>query len=201
MSPIASDQELRTTTRTLTAGELTGVLRRWSGGEKEALDELVPLVYEDLLRIARRQFRGERADHTLEATALVHEVFLRLTGGESVDWQDRTHFFRLAASLMRRTLVDHARRLHRRKRGGDFQRVPLEAAEVVESPQLEELLALSAALEDLDRVDPLKAQIVELRFFAGLSESEVAELLGVSRMTVSRDWKVARLRLRRAMEA
>ncbi len=179
---------------TLGAGELTEVLRRWSQGEEGALDELLPLVYEDLLLIARRQFRGERADHTLEATALVHEIFLRLTGGQSVQWQDRTHFFRLAASLMRRTLVDHARRQKRRKRGGgDLRRVPLDAAESVVLPQPERLLALSQVLEDLDKVDPLKAQIVELRFFGGLTFVETAACVGLSERSVLRHWRNAKL--------
>ena len=180
--------------RTLSAGELTRVLRRWSEGDKDALEELLPLVYDDLLRIARRQFRNERKDHTLEATALVHEVFLRLTGGESVQWQDRTHFFRLAASLMRRTLVDHARRQKRRKRGGgDLRRVPLEAAEEVALPPAEDLLALTEALEDLDRVDPLKAQIVELRFFGGFTFLETAACVGLSERSVLRHWRNAKL--------
>ncbi len=183
-------------TATLSAGDLTKILQRWSQGEPEALDDLFPMVYGDLLRIARLQLKGERENHTLEATALVHEVFLRLTGGEKVDWQDRTHFFRLVASLMRRTLVDHARGRVRQKRGGQNQeRIPLSALAPVSRSEPEHVLAVSEALEELEKMDALKAQIVELRFFGGFTVDETAECVGVSERSVARHWHRAKLLL------
>ena len=159
------------------------------------------MVYGDLLRIARLQLRGERQNHTLEATALVHEVFLRLTGGQKVDWQDRVHFFRLVASLMRRTLVDHARGHGRQKRGGkDQQRIPLNAVEPVLKSEPEDIIAVSEALEDLEQIDPLKALIVELRFFGGFTVDETAECVGVSERSVARHWRHAKLLLYRRLK-
>jgi RNA polymerase sigma factor (TIGR02999 family) len=173
---------------------LTSLLRRWGDGEEKVVGELLPLVYDELLRIARRQFRREREDHTLEPTALVHEVFLRLTGGQAVQWQNRTHFFRLAASLMRRTLVDHARSHGRQKRGGgELRRLPLEAMEAPSGLGPEDLLALNQALEALERFDPVKARIVELRFFGGLSMAETGHCVGLSERSVWRHWRHAKL--------
>lgn len=180
-------------------GELTLLLER-ARGDEEALEQLVAAVYQELRRTARRLIRGEASGFTLVATDLVHEAYLRLFD-RPASWDDRRHFFGSAAIAMRRVLVDHARRKHAGKRIPRDELLPLElSSEPFELPDLD-LVALDRALDRLARVHPRQARIVELRFFAGLSESEVAELLGISRVTVTRDWKVARLRLRREMRA
>jgi RNA polymerase sigma factor (TIGR02999 family) len=180
-----------------TNGELTLLLER-ARGDEQALEELVAAVYQELRRTARRLLRGEASGFTLVATDLVHEAYLRLFD-QPPSWDDRRHFFGSAAIAMRRVLVDHARRKQAGKRIPRDELLPLElSSEPFELPDLD-LVALDRALDRLARVHPRQARIVELRFFAGLSESEVAELLGISRVTVTRDWKVARLRLRREM--
>lgn len=172
--------------------EVTRLLRAWRDGDAAALEALAPLVYAELRRLAEARMRRERPDHTLQATALVHEAFLRLTGSDAPAWEDRTHFFAVAARVMRRLLVDHARARGYAKRGGGVRRVSLdEAVELSEEPG-EDLLALDAALTRLAALDPRQHQVVELRFFGGLSVEETAEVLGVSAVTVKRDWRAAR---------
>lgn len=170
---------------------VTGLLSRWEEGDPEALAELMPAVYHQLHRLARRAMSGERRDHTLQATALVHEAFLRLSEGSIPEWRDRCHFYAVAARLMRRILVDHARSLHAERRGGRWYRVTLGDLAGESLPQAE-LLALDEALDELARLDARKAQVIELRFFAGLDVAETAQILGVSKPTVILDTRLAR---------
>ena len=175
--------------------EVTDLLHRWQGGDAQALNELTPLVYRELHRIAGRHIAGEHAGHTLQATALVHEAFLKLVDQRRVDWQNRAHFFNLAATLMRRILVDHARSTHRLKRGADVPKVSLnEATELGETSALDlaDILTLDRALEELQALDPRQCQIVELRFFGGLTVEETADAMTVSTGTIKREWAVAR---------
>jgi RNA polymerase sigma factor (TIGR02999 family) len=175
-------------------------LRAWGDGDDRALDALTPLIEAELRRLARAYMARERRDHTLQATALVNEVFLRLARGATPEWKDRGHFVGIAARLMRQVLVDHARSRGYRKRGGNAQRVPLEDAMPL-SPEPEiDVLAVDRALEALAKVDPRKSQVVELRFFGGLSVEETAEVLGISVETVKRDWRFAKLWLSRELE-
>lgn len=171
---------------------ITKLLQRWSLGDREAADEILPLVYGELRRIAESHFRKERPGHTLQATALVHEAWLRLSKEPGVHWKSRVQFFGLVAHLIRRILVDHARKHNRQKRGGGIRSVGLEEAAEVAAGRPPELIALDDALERLAAVDPRKAKVVELRFFAGLSVEETAEVLGVSVETVGREWRRAR---------
>ena len=182
--------------------DITALLHRWKAGDREALERLAPKVYAELRRIAARSLASERRDHTLQSTALVHEAFLKLVDQRSVDWQSRAHFFGLAAQLMRRILVDHARRVGRVKRGGDTPTVSLEAAgEVADAAwsTSADVFLLDAALRKLEAFDPTQGRIVELRFFGGLTIEETAGLLGVSAMTIKRDWAVARAWLYREL--
>jgi RNA polymerase sigma factor (TIGR02999 family) len=181
-------------------GDVTGLLVAWRNGSSEALDELIPIVYGELRRVAGQQLRGERPDHSLQPTALTHEAFLRLLGTRRVGWQNRAHFFAVASQLMRRILVEHARRRQTAKRGGAPTRVTLDEADApIESVDVD-IVALHEALLALKDLDPRQARIVELRYFGGLSMEEAAEILGVSPATVKRDWRVAKLWLRRALE-
>ncbi|HTS69993.1 MAG TPA: sigma-70 family RNA polymerase sigma factor [Terriglobia bacterium] len=173
-------------------GEVTNLLIQLKNGNQEAESRLVPLVYAELRRLAARYMRGERPGHTLQATALVHEAYLRLAGEKEIDWQNRAHFFAVAAKLMRRILVDHARAKRARKRGGADQNVTLDEAIVVQPEPRHQFLVLDEALQRLAERDPRQARIVELRYFAGLSEEEAADVLGISVRTVKRDWSVAR---------
>lgn len=172
-----------------------------AGGGRLGADELMPVVYDELRRLAGAYLRQERGDHTLQATGLVHEAYLRLVHQERVEWQGRRHFFAVGAQVMRRLLVDHARRKGSVKRGGDWQRVTLDAASPILGRPLDplEVLALDRALARLAELDPRQAQVVELRFFAGLDVAEVAEMLGVSKRTVEGDWTHARAWLRREL--
>jgi RNA polymerase sigma-70 factor, ECF subfamily len=180
--------------------DATGLLRAWSEGDQAALNELVPLVERELHQLARAYMGRERPDHTLQATALVNEVFLRLARGTTQEWKNRGHFVGIAARLMRQVLVDHARSRGYRKRGGNAQRVPLEEAMPL-SPEPElDVLAVDRALEALAKVDARKGQVVELRFFGGLSVEETAEVLGTSVETVKRDWRFAKLWLSRELD-
>ncbi len=175
-----------------TAHEVTLLLQAWSGGNKEALDRLSPLVYNELRRIAGRLMVGQRPNHTLQATALVNEAYVRLVDAQQVSWQDRAHFFALCARAMRQILIDHARARSSEKRGGDQVALELDEA-LVASPSHEvNLLELDDALKRLEALDPRKSQVVELRFFGGLSLEETAEALNVSTKTVQRDWDLAR---------
>jgi RNA polymerase sigma factor (TIGR02999 family) len=171
---------------------VTKLLQRWSQGDTEAAREVLPLVYEELRRIALKQLRCERGDHTLQATAVVHEAYLRLNGQQGLQWPSRAHFFAFAAHLIRRVLVDHARSRNRAKRGGLMEKVTLSEAAHLALPKNLDLLALDDALSNLETVDPRKATVVELRFFAGLTLEETAEQLGISAETVSREWRRAK---------
>jgi RNA polymerase sigma-70 factor, ECF subfamily len=172
--------------------EVTLLLSALTRGDEEAGARLIPFVYDELRRLAGSYMRRERADHTLEATALVHEAYLKLVEQQSVNWQNRAHFFGVAAQLMRRILIDHARDHLRQKRGGDHQKVSLNEALVFSPEQSAELLAVDAALERLAKFDERQARVVELRFFGGLSVEEAASVLGISPKTVKRDWSMAK---------
>lgn len=178
--------------------EMTQLLVAWSDGDQEALEQLIPIVYDELHRLAGRYMRRERADHTLQASALVNEVWLRLFD-QNVSWQDRSHFFGIAARLMRQVLIDYARSRHYAKRGGDQQRISLSQAGDLAEVRSAELIALDEALVNLAEIDPKKSQIVELRFFGGLTIEETAEYLNLSHATIEREWKLARAWLKRRM--
>ena len=171
--------------------EVSGLLLAWGAGDQTALEKLTPIVHDELRRLARRYMKGEHAGHSLQTTALVNEAYLRLVDYKRMRWQNRAHFFAVSAQLMRRILVDHARR-HNLKRGKGVQYVSVENAAVIGRAPAEELLALDGALKTLASIDPRKAQVVELRFFGGLSIEETAEVLKVSSVTVMRDWSTAR---------
>jgi RNA polymerase sigma-70 factor (ECF subfamily) len=179
-------------------GDVSGLLRAWTEGDQQALEKLTPIVYEELHRLARYYMSGERAGHSLQTTALVNEAYLRLTDYKRMRWQNRAHFFAVSAQLMRRILVDHARK-HNLKRGAGVQHVSLEDTAVVDERD-EDLVVLDDALQALARFDSRKAQVVELRFFGGLSVEESAEVLKVSPITVMRDWRTARAWLYRKMK-
>lgn len=180
--------------------DVTSLLKEWGAGQDGALEKLVPLVYRELRSLAASQLQGERPAHTLQPTALVNEVFLRLLDGREVAWQNRTHFFALAARMMRRILVDHARARLAEKRGGGAVPLLLEASFDPAPMSDRALLALDDALAALKRMDSRQCRIVELRYFAGLTLEETAELLGVSVATVKREWTMARAWLRREVE-
>lgn len=173
--------------------DVSALLRAWSDGEQDALQALTPIVYEELHRLARRYMRRERSGHSLQATALVNEAYMRLADYTRMQWQDRAHFFAVSAKVMRRILVDHARR-HNVKRGRGVQHVLLEDVVVVSPVEDAEtdLVALDEALSGLTRIDPRKAQIVEMRFFGGLTVEEIGEVLKVSTGTIKRDWRAAK---------
>jgi RNA polymerase sigma-70 factor, ECF subfamily len=183
--------------------EVTQLLRAWGGGDAQASDSLVRLVYGELRRQARLVLRREHEGHTLQPTALVHEAWLRLGDQREARWESRTQFFAVAAQMMRRVLLDHARTRRALKRGGGAVQVSLAGAGAAEDPPLDpvDLIALDEALTRLAALDPRKAQLVDLRYFAGLSIPEAAELLDMSTATVSREWAVARMWLRRELEA
>lgn len=180
-----------------TSGQITQWLAAWSDGDRDALACLMPLVYDELHAIAARYMRGERPEHTLQTTALVHETFLQLIDQRRIDWQSRAHFYGVAATLMRRVLMRHLERRTTAKRGGDWHRTPFVDAEGWIHRQAEELLALDAALDALESVAPRQCRIVEMRFFAGFSVEETAEKLGISTATVKRDWRLSRAWLER----
>jgi RNA polymerase sigma factor (TIGR02999 family) len=176
---------------------VTELLLAWGRGDRSALDELVPIVHQELRRLARLQMRGERDNHTLQTTALVNEAFIRLVDLRRIRWQDRAHFLALSARLMRRILVDHARSRNYRKRGGGAVDVALDDSLALSRERGADLVALDDALEGLARMDPRKGQVVELRFFGGLSVEETAEALRISPETVLRDWRLAKVWLLR----
>jgi len=177
--------------------DVTALLGDWSRGDRTALTQLLPVVYAELRRVAARQLRNERGDHTLQPTALVHEVYIRLVGQREVDWQNRAHFFGVAAQVMRRILIDHARRHGASKRGDGVCRVPLDEARDVASSREIPFLALDHSLDRLDKVDPQLARIVELRVFGGLTIEEAAHVLTVSPSTAKREWRAAKAWLTR----
>ena len=179
--------------------EITQLLLAWSKGDREALDRLFPLVYAELRRLAKSYMRKERAGHTLQTTALIHEAYLRLIDAGQVEWQNRTHFFGVAARAMRQILVEMARERGCQKRGGGARQISLDEAMTIGAGLDEDLVALDEALDALAQFDARKAQIVEMRFFGGLTEEEIAAALGVSTETVRRDWRLARSWLRRKL--
>jgi RNA polymerase sigma-70 factor (ECF subfamily) len=178
-------------------GDVTQLLADVQNGRPDAAHQLMPLVYDELRRLARGQMRRERSDHTLQATALVHEAYFRLVDQPGRTWQNRTHFIRIAAQVMRRMLIDYARARRTAKREGGLQRVPLEEPLLLTEEQSDEILALNEALERLAEFDARQSRVVELRFFGGLTVEETAEALGTSAKTVKRDWSVARAWLHR----
>jgi RNA polymerase sigma factor (TIGR02999 family) len=182
-------------------GSVTGLLLAWGKGDEAAFQQLVPLVERELHRIAKRCMAGERAGHSLQATALVNEAYLRLIDAQQVKWQDRAHFLAMSARLMRRILVDWARSKRYQKRGGDALRVTFDEALPVGDGRGEDLVALDEALQALAKFDERKSQVIELRFFGGLSVEETSQVLSVSVDTVMRDWKLAKAWLLREMRA
>ncbi|HEY4426248.1 MAG TPA: sigma-70 family RNA polymerase sigma factor [Pyrinomonadaceae bacterium] len=179
--------------------EVTQLLAAWGKGDRSALDKLLPLVHSELRRIAERQMSQERPGHTLQATALVNEAYLKLAGQQGFDWQNRAHFFAVCAQVMRHILIDHARAHARDKRGGGAVKVSLNDALVVADDQASHFIALDEALRVLERLDPQKGKIVELRYFGGLSVDEAAEVMNISPRTVRREWQRAKAWLYRMM--
>ena len=188
------------------SADISRLLKAWGTGDQTALDHLTPLVYDELRRMARRYMRRERAGNTLQTTALVHEAYLRLVDAKNVEFKDRVHFFALSAGMMRRILVDSARARASAKRGGRVEQAAHSEAVNLDdiadsvSQKSAELLALDEALQDLSRLDPRKARVIELRFFGGLSVDETAEVLNISPQSVMRDWKLARAWLNRELQ-
>lgn len=174
-------------------GDITDLLLKWRGGDKSALDRLMPLVYDELRRLARHCMRRERAGHTLQTTALVNEAYLRMINSSQVEWHDRAHFFAISAQLMRRVLVDEARKRHYQKRGGGFTRIELEEALMPTEEREFDLLALDQALDRLAQFAPRKSRVIEMRFFGGLSINETGAVLGISNDIVKREWRTAKL--------
>jgi len=179
--------------------EITQLLMNWSHGDNAALDQLVPLVYPELRRLAKRYMDREAPEHTLQTSALINEAYLKLVDQQNVQWENRSHFFALAAQVMRHILVDHARTRNYAKRGGGAPRVPLDEAAALTEQRASELIALDDALRDLATLDKCKSQIIELRFFGGLSLEETAEVMNISASTVQREWRAAKAWLHRAM--
>jgi len=179
--------------------EVSALLAGWSNGNEAARDELVPLVYDELRKLAGRYMAHERSGHTLQASALVNEAYLRLVEQRQVRWQGRAHFFAMASHMMRRILVDHARKRYNAKHGGDVQRVLLDEAVIISKGKAWDVVALDDALIRLSAIDPRKSRVVELRYFGGLSMDEIAEVLKVSAVTVRRDWSTAKAWLYRAI--
>lgn len=179
---------------------ITQLLARWTAGDPEAAERVLPLVYEELRRIAGRQLRQERDAHTLQATAIVHEAYMRLVGQAGLEWPSRAHFFAFSAHLIRRILVDYARRRNRAKRGGLAEKITLVEMADMALEKSPDLVALDEALTGLEKVDPRKAAVVELKFFAGLTLEEIAGQLGISPETVSREWRRARAWLYSALQ-
>lgn len=179
--------------------EVTRLLRSWSGGDRAALDRLLPLVYDELRAQAARQLAGERGDHTLQVTGLVNEAYLRLAGQERMEWSDRRQFLLIAATMMRRVLVDHARRQAAGKRPPSDRRLSVEEIDIASEQEDFDLMALDAALTRLASIDPRQAQIVELRYFTGLDIDQTAAALDLSVSTVTRDWRMARAWLQREL--
>jgi RNA polymerase sigma-70 factor (ECF subfamily) len=172
--------------------EITQLLAEWSEGNQAALDQLYPLVYNELRRLAHGYLRRERKGHTLQTTALINEAYLRLVDQKHVHWANRSHFFGISAQIMRRILIDHARRYDYAKRGGGAQRISLDEAAVVAKQRGRALLMLDEALKSLAKIDPRRSQVVELRYFGGLNNEEIAGVLKISENTVTRDWNMAR---------
>lgn len=171
---------------------VTQLLLAWRDGKKEALDQLIPLVYDELHRIAARQMKNERRGHTLQTTALLNEAYEKLVDHKNLQWQNRAHFFAIATQIMRRILIDHARKRLRMKRSDGLQKISLDEVALVSQPRAEELISLDAALNQLATLDPQKSRIVEFKFFGGLTMEEIAELEQVSTKTIQREWRAAK---------
>ena len=182
----------------LNTKDISQLLRAWSDGDQDALGGLTPIVHEELRRLAHRYMERERPGHILQTTALVNEAYMRLVDYKRMQWQDRAHFFAVSAQVMRRILVEHARK-HNLKRGGDVQHISLDEAAMVGADRPTDLVALDDALNTLAKLDARKVQVVEMRFFGGLSVEETAEVLGVSTVTVIRDWNTAKAWLYREL--
>lgn len=185
----------------MSSAKVTQLLLELSGGNRNAVDELLPLVYRELKRIAGGQLRNERPGHTLQATALVHEAYLKLVDQRDVSWQNRAHFMGVAAQVMRRILMDYAKTRNREKRGGGVRPVALDEALVVSEDRASDLVVIDEALTRLEQLDPRQAKVVELRFFGGLSVEETAEAMGISTPTVKREWAMAKAWLYRELSA
>ena len=185
---------------TSSSSSVSQLLIAWSQGDEAALAQLTPLVYHELHRLARRYMRSENPGHTLQTSALVNEAYLRLIDQKNVSWQNRSHFFGIAAQLMRRILVDHARSQARQKRGGHAQRLSLDATAILTKERVVDLVAIDDALTKLAEFDPQKSRIVEMKFFGGLTNDEVAECLNVSSRTIEREWRKAKAWLKGALE-
>jgi RNA polymerase sigma factor (TIGR02999 family) len=183
-----------------TQNKITQILKAWNGGNKAALDELIPLVYDELHRLAMSRLRQDRAGHTLQATALVNEAYMRLADWQNVDWHNRAHFIGVAAQIMRNILVDYARKHGAEKRGGDRYKISLTAVANLTQERELDLVALDNALQSLAAIDPVQSRVIELRYFGGLSIEETAEVLGVSAATVSREWKIAKMWLKKELD-
>jgi RNA polymerase sigma-70 factor (ECF subfamily) len=180
--------------------EITRLLREWKNGDESAIDQLFPIVYNDLRQQARNYLRSERPDHTLQPTALVHEAYLRMLKLGQTEWENRAHFYAISAIMMRRILVDHARQLAAEKRGGGMQRVTLSNLQAPIEQKAIDLLELNDALNRLSEIEERKARIVEMIYFGGLSQKEIADILDITEKTVQRDWKFAKLWLFREMK-
>ena len=191
----------RHTTGPSATGDVTGLLLAWRGGDQEALDRLVPLVYAELRRLAHAYMRGERPGHSLQTTALIHEAYVRLVDAPQMRWQNRAHFFAVSAQVMRRVLVDVARAERSLKRGGDCVHVAFDEALTLTQAQSPDLVALDEALTELAAMDPRKSRVVELRFFGGLTSEETADVLNLAPDTVLRDWQLAKVWLLQRLEA
>ena len=185
---------------TISQTGVTDLLVHWSEGDQEALNKLIPLVYDELHKLASRYLRRERRDHTLQTTAVVHEAYLKLVNQRDANWENRVHFFAVAAQVMRRILVDYARRHHASKRGGDLYKLSLDEALVTSEEKGADLLALDEALERLAAIDPRQSRVVELRIFAGLTLEETAQALNISPSTVRREWSMAKAWLHRQIK-
>lgn len=180
--------------------EVTDLLKQWRSGDKQALDKLTPLVYNELRRLAHRYIIRERPGHTLQTTALVNEAYLRLVEQKNVEWQSRAHFFAVSAQVMRHILVDYARQHASAKRGRDFEKVALDDQAVVSRERASELVALDEAMQALHEIHPRRSQVVELRYFGGLNNKEASEVLKVSEATIERDWRFAKAWLYRELQ-
>ncbi len=179
--------------------DVTKLLADWSGGDGAALEQLMPLVYEELHRMAKRYMNSQPSGHTLQTTALIHEAYLKLADNPEKQWENRAHFFAVAAQAMRHILVDHARSRRSEKRGGETQMISLEEAAIISNERVEEVIALDEALKSLEKQDARKGRVVELRYFGGLSVEETAEILKISPETVMRDWRFAKTWLLREL--
>jgi RNA polymerase sigma factor (TIGR02999 family) len=181
--------------------QVTGLLRKWRDGDASALDQLMPLIHDALHRLAHQHVNRERQGHTLQTTALVNEAYLRLVEQQGVDWQSRAHFFAASARVMRHVLVDYARQRASGKRGGQFNRITLDANVAVSAERAAEIVALDDAMEALDKINPRGCKVVELRYFGGMNTKDAAEALEISETTVERDWRLAKAWLYRELQA